>query len=62
MSKCIWCGQEITKLNPDPRKAEYEKKWNIHWDCKDKIEDILDRSTAGVNRKPANEHPQQGQA
>lgn len=43
---CIWCRQEITSYNRDPRKAAYEKKWSIHWECMwDKVADILDRTT-----------------
>jgi hypothetical protein len=46
---CIVCNKEILTYNSNPRIAAYEKKWSVHWECvRNTIEDILDRSTPGV--------------
>lgn len=40
----------MPRTDGDVKKSKYEEKWSIHWECKEAVEDILDRSTPGATR------------
>lgn len=42
---CGICGQQILEkhLSRDAFKNDYEKKWCVHWACKEKMSGHLDR-------------------
>lgn len=47
---CIKCGKEIDPNDPKKNDLQkrYERRWSLHWECKEEIEDILDRITPGA--------------
>lgn len=44
--RCQLCGDPMDK-NPDATIDKWQRKWSIHWECKDEMGSELDRK-AGV--------------
>ena len=39
---CMFCGDTVESLSEEADRAEYEKKWRVHWKCRKKIEKVAD--------------------
>lgn len=50
-SICSICGQPIEKLSDDKFKAAHEAKWKVHWECREKLIDYMDRITDPGGRR-----------
>lgn len=47
---CSWCGKPMypEDFSKDPYKRKKEFKWQLHWDCQQKMMFECDRNTAGL--------------
>jgi len=42
---CMQCGMPIETYDENPRWAQYEEKWSIHYDCYLQTLNLLDRES-----------------
>lgn len=42
---CCICGKPVLSHDEDIHKAHYERKWKVHWACRQIIEEKLDECT-----------------
>lgn len=43
---CRFCGHTVDELSDDEDERAYELKWQVHWKCRELIEDYLDEFTS----------------
>lgn len=51
---CVLCTEEMVE-HPDPTINKYQKKWSVHWECKEAAENQLDRKSQILSERGNNQ-------